>query len=466
MNKTSLKIATALLSLIFVLSVFPNVRVNAAETSGECGAIGDKVTWTLDSEGLLIISGEGKMADYSTTTGGYSPFFNKRFDIKNVVIDNGVTEIGSYAFMGCELIESVTIPDSVTRIGGSSFMNCDSLQSITFPQSINTIDSLAFETCRNLKSITFPNKDFITIHNDSFFGCYSVESLVVNKEFYNKEIYRHNLISNLDSVDVNFYYNVKFVNEDGTVLQSGNQVGAPVYNGSTPEKIADDQYTYSFSGWSDGSKTYGTNDVLPVLTADTTYTAQYSTTTNQYTVTFKNYDDKVLSSTAYDYDTKAEDIKVPTPSRAADTQYTYTFTGWDKEIADVTGDATYTAQYSSTVNKYTVKFVDDEGNVLQSSDVAYGTSPVYTGATPAKAETATATYSFVAWSDGNTFYDPNNKLPAVTGDATYRALFVETLKPAEEEKQAETETNKPDDIRPASEPITYTIGEVKGDGIN
>lgn len=84
------------LSIILILSMlcaFMPVIANAAE-SGSCGANGDNVTWTLDDEGTLTISGEGDMMDY------YSygvPWYNSHSNITKIVIEQGITSIGDYA---------------------------------------------------------------------------------------------------------------------------------------------------------------------------------------------------------------------------------------------------------------------------------------------------------------------------------------------------------------------------------
>ena len=83
---------------------------------------------------------------------------------------------------------------------------------------------------------------------------------------------------------------VKFVNddEDHTELQSGNvRFGeTPQYKGETPAKEADAQYTYTFSGWTDGTETYGKDETLPSVKGDVTYTAVYDKTVNKYDLTF------------------------------------------------------------------------------------------------------------------------------------------------------------------------------------
>ena len=212
---------------------------------------------------------------------------------------------------------------------------------------------------------------------------------------------------------VSVYYNrntytVTWKNEDGTVLESDENVrygATPAYNGTTPVKDADAQYTYAFNGWD--------SEVIPV-TGEATYTATFSSTVNKYTVTFKN-GDVVLQSGEVEYGTTPVYIGA-TPTKEGDAQYTYTFTGWDNEVIPVTGEATYTATFSSTVNKYTVTFENGDV-VLQSGEVEYGTTPVYIGATPTKDSDAMYSYTFNGW---------DNAIVAVTGDATYIATYTTT----------------------------------------
>ena len=118
-----------------------------AEKSGTCGP---NLKWHLTDDGVLTITGEGKMYDYShSRPWGYS-------DIKRIIIGDGVTTIGRSAFSGCSSLTSVNIPNSVTTIGGEAFSGCSSLTSVTIPNSVTTIGSSAF-TNNNAKIIWLTN---------------------------------------------------------------------------------------------------------------------------------------------------------------------------------------------------------------------------------------------------------------------------------------------------------------------
>ena len=107
------RILCLVLVLTMVCALLAVMPVNAATIveSGECGAQGDNVKWTLDSDGTLTISGTGEMGDYNYLDSIPSiPWYNNRSRIKTVIINDGVTSIGDFAFYECSKLTSVNIP--------------------------------------------------------------------------------------------------------------------------------------------------------------------------------------------------------------------------------------------------------------------------------------------------------------------------------------------------------------------
>ena len=142
------KIISVLLCVLLLASLLPVSAFAATTASGKCG---DNLTWTLDGDGTLTISGTGKMWDYSYDSN--APWYS----IKCVIISDGVTNIGNYAFYYCSSLTSVTIPDSVTSIVEWAFYNCSSLKSVTIPDSVTSIGYSAFCDCSSLTSVTIGN---------------------------------------------------------------------------------------------------------------------------------------------------------------------------------------------------------------------------------------------------------------------------------------------------------------------
>ncbi len=207
-------------------------------------------------------------------------------------------------------------------------------------------------------------------------------------------------------------YTVKWVDEDGTTLidQKDYEYGAiPKFEGVEPTKAADAQYTYTFKGW---DKDY------TEVKGNQTYVAVYEKTTNKYTVKWVDEDGTTLiDQKDYEYGAipKFEGVE---PTKAADAQYTYTFKGWDKDYTEVKGNQTYVAVYEKTTNKYTVKWVDEDGTTLiDQKDYEYGAIPKFEGVEPTKAADAQYTYTFKGWDKDYT---------EVKGNQTYVAVYEKT----------------------------------------
>ena len=118
------------------------------------GACGDALSFELDSDGVLTISGTGAMADYLYESG--APWYDNRGSVKTAVIESGVTSIGNFAFHNCYNLTDISIPSSVTSIGWDAFYKCYNLTDVTIPSSVTSIGSSAFEGCRSLTSVTVP----------------------------------------------------------------------------------------------------------------------------------------------------------------------------------------------------------------------------------------------------------------------------------------------------------------------
>ena len=156
--------------------------VSGTSTAIASGSCGENLTWTLDENGVLTISGTGAMADYEV---GTAPWLEHSDKIKTVVIESGVTSIGDYAFESYSALTSVTIPEGVTSIGDSTFYNCYALTSVTLPDSVTSIGWGAFYRCPAITSMTIPTS-VTSIGFAAFSGCTSLASIEVasGNEYY------------------------------------------------------------------------------------------------------------------------------------------------------------------------------------------------------------------------------------------------------------------------------------------
>ena len=96
----------------------------------------------------------------------------------DVVIPEGVTSIGVWAFKDCSSLTSVVIPNGVTSIGDSAFFNCSSLASVVIPEGVTSIGADAFWGCRSLTSVVIPD-GVTSIGYWAFNGCSSLTSVVI-----------------------------------------------------------------------------------------------------------------------------------------------------------------------------------------------------------------------------------------------------------------------------------------------
>ncbi len=192
------KLATVALSAVMLASMSVPLQA-ATPASGSCGS---DAYWTLDSAGVLTISGEGKIKSDTS----YDFAWNRQKNsITKVVIESGISGIGDYAFSECKNLYSVTIPSSVKSIGAHAFQNCASLESVKLPSKLKTINYGVFSGCTDLEYVTIP----ITvkkIYSGAFTGCDTLTIKYKGSSVSWKEIDGY---KNTDLKDISKKYSLK-----------------------------------------------------------------------------------------------------------------------------------------------------------------------------------------------------------------------------------------------------------------
>ena len=174
-------------------------------TSGECG---ENLKWDLSDDGTLTISGTGKMDSWSYEN-ETSPWY-KNTDIKQVVIEEGVTSIGAYAFYYCSNLTSVTIPEGVVTIGKYAFAVCASLTGVKLPDSLTSIGTYAFYSCGSLTEITVP-ENVTRIEERTFCSCGSLKKVTLLGEVTTIGKFAFGYDDNL--VDINLPASVNWISD-------------------------------------------------------------------------------------------------------------------------------------------------------------------------------------------------------------------------------------------------------------
>ena len=162
--------------------------------SGECG---ENLTWTLDENGLLKISGTGEMRWY----GDGGPWLEYEEQVLSLVIEEGATSISMNSFLGCEHLKSAVIPGSVLLVDTKAFSDCTALESLSFGEGVSAFGWESFARCTSLNSLTLPDSltdlgvgtfngcsgltevrlgsGLTTIGNGVFFNCAALEEITI-----------------------------------------------------------------------------------------------------------------------------------------------------------------------------------------------------------------------------------------------------------------------------------------------
>ena len=201
-------------------------------------------------------------------------------------------------------------------------------------------------------------------------------------------------------------YMVVFQNGAKVLQSSEIEYGmVPAYKGETPLKSSTAKYDYAFSSWS---------PTLAKVTDEVTYTALFDSTIRSYEIAFVS-EGETLQATELEYGSLPK-YEGKEPAKKESKGYTYSFKGWNPSIALVKEKTTYTAVFDSVAKKFSITFMNGK-DTLQSSSVAYGTTPEYKGKTPVKTSSSKYDYKFTGWSP---------KLTTATENAVYKAVFDST----------------------------------------
>lgn len=155
----------------------------------ESGTCEESLFWKFTVNGRLTVSGNGVMPHFFNDD--MRPWTKYRQRITQVVIEDGVENIGLCAFTECSNLVSVSIPESVTVIAGEAFADCTSLENIVIPNGVTDIGAWAFADCSNLKSVTLP-ESVSFMGSYVFDGCSSELVLKVVSGSYAEEYAKKN----------------------------------------------------------------------------------------------------------------------------------------------------------------------------------------------------------------------------------------------------------------------------------
>ena len=214
-------------------------------SSGTCGT---NVNWMLSLDGTLTISGEGAMTNF--TYKSEMPWYSYIDQITSVIIEEGVTTIGDYAFYGMNELQSITIPETVTAIGAYAFKNAIAINDVTLPNGLIKLGESAFYGCTGLTSIEIP-VSLWTIQPYTFKNCTALTTVIFNEgnlqkisdgAFYNTGLTKVKFPDCLSIIDVYAFKNCSSL----ASIQLGNGLieireavfyGCPVKKMDLPEGI-------------------------------------------------------------------------------------------------------------------------------------------------------------------------------------------------------------------------------------
>ena len=380
--------------------------------------------------------------------------------LDSLTLPNTVNTLGDNVFYGCNHLAYIQLSNTLSTIGNAAFYYCNSLPEIFIPKSVSSIGEGVFKGCTSLSIVGFEDGTGpLSLGRNSvdeglFYDC-PLDSVYIGREltyqntedygyspFYRSPTLRSIVISDIPSkVETNEFYgctNLYYV----LIGNGAKSIGDYAFSGCS----SIDYFSFGFQVQTIGAEAFsdcvamtrlysychqpptcGASALADIDKWSCTLTIPNGTLSaytkadqwkdfffveeddKTYTITWKNDDGSIIDQTEVPYG------QMPThsiPTKPDTEQYTYTFAGWSPEVVLVTGNATYTATYTSELRKYTITFLDEDGNILCEDEWEYGSMP--SCEEPTKAADEEYTYTFAGWSP---------EVVVVTGNATYTAIF-------------------------------------------
>lgn len=170
--KRVLKVIQILLLLAVLLFSSMGLNYVYATDGIASGSCGNSITWSLNSNGILTITGNGAMSGSSCAWADYKD------QVKEVVFNGNITSISACAFEYNTKLEKVTLPDSITIIDRRAFAECTNLKTVVFPKNLRTIGTSSFYKCSSLEAVDIP-EDVLYVNENAFAECTSLKTAIV-----------------------------------------------------------------------------------------------------------------------------------------------------------------------------------------------------------------------------------------------------------------------------------------------
>ena len=424
-------------SLILVLATTLSLR--AEVHNGNCGKNGDNITWELNTEdGLMTLSGQGKMADYSEPAD--VPWYDYREQIKDIKISSKIENIGKYAFYGCTALDTIRIKNNITSVGVSAFENSSSVKVVILGLDFTYIYSKAFYfgISSKLKRVISKNQSLSPggiYAKAAFFDSKSttVPLFIPEGSTYDYDTYfTHGLFA--QTIE-GFPYSLNVQSNDESKGVAVVEKEATDVEDSKAIVRAEAKAGYVFSKWSDGStENPYTIDLLDnwsqveqsltaIFDKELTFSAKIEgngTGTLTMTKPEEKSDSKEISGSYF------EGQKVEWTLTVANNSF---FRGWsDKDELDddfkaLTRSVTLSKDYSVTARVDQKFILTLDGGIHGHVYNVDGDKMLYEEEeVDIYAESTDVDYVFSRWSDGVT---ENPRTIFITSDTTFTAIFEE-----------------------------------------